>query len=382
MRFHLVSVHKLVVEMDALYIRGMLNNPDVQPNATINQWIATILLFDFKLIHILAEKHHGPDGLSRREPADGKDDDEDDPEDWINHALALGIWVVSWLDSVLTNESVATWMLDTQDEPPPQCSSCLLAKARANSGTNNANADKNDCNSSQHSDSLEHAADKLPSFPSSDGDANNIDSSNSPQEPSADNLPPLEEDADNNPANDTGTNNDIGDEAIDPSDEAPSPFPQHEKTTKADDELMLIHHYLSDPRPLPHLHSNALTRFLRRAAHFSLADGRLWRMQADGQHQLYVVPSLRFSLIRDAHDNLSHKGVYSTRHTLLNRFWWPSLEGDVKWYIGTCHQCQLHQTMQVCILPTVATPVPLFCKAYIDTMFMPLALGFWYIAQA
>ena len=51
--------------MDAQYVRGMLKNPDIQPNATINQWIAAILLFDFNLVHMPAAKHHGPDGLSR-----------------------------------------------------------------------------------------------------------------------------------------------------------------------------------------------------------------------------------------------------------------------------------------------------------------------------
>jgi len=107
MRFHLVSVRNLVVEMDALYIRGMLNNPDVQPNATINCWIAAILLFNFKLIHIPAEKHHGPDGLSQCELADDEVDEDDDPEDWIDHMLALRIWVVSWLDATQTNDSAA-----------------------------------------------------------------------------------------------------------------------------------------------------------------------------------------------------------------------------------------------------------------------------------
>jgi hypothetical protein len=43
----------------------MLNNPDIQPNATINRWIAGILLFDFKLVHVPGATH-GPDGLSRR----------------------------------------------------------------------------------------------------------------------------------------------------------------------------------------------------------------------------------------------------------------------------------------------------------------------------
>ena len=91
LHFHLVGIHNLVVEMDALYIRGMLNNPDLQPNATINRWIAAILLFNFKLVHVPAEKHHGPDGLSRREPVEGEDEDEDDPEDWIDRTLALGL---------------------------------------------------------------------------------------------------------------------------------------------------------------------------------------------------------------------------------------------------------------------------------------------------
>jgi len=39
-----------------------------------------IAQFDFGLIHIPVEKHQGPDGLSRREPIPGEDDNEDDPE--------------------------------------------------------------------------------------------------------------------------------------------------------------------------------------------------------------------------------------------------------------------------------------------------------------
>ena len=67
LRMHIVGVTNLVVEMDAQYVHGMLSNPDVQPNAAINRWIAAILLFDFKLVHVPAKKHHGPDGLSRCE---------------------------------------------------------------------------------------------------------------------------------------------------------------------------------------------------------------------------------------------------------------------------------------------------------------------------
>ena len=62
-RLWIIGVRNLIVEVDAKYIKGMLNNPDIQSNATINQWIAGILLFDFKLIHVPGMTH-GPDGLS------------------------------------------------------------------------------------------------------------------------------------------------------------------------------------------------------------------------------------------------------------------------------------------------------------------------------
>ena len=54
----------------------------------------------------------------------------------------------------------------------------------------------------------------------------------------------------------------------------------------------------------------------------------------------------------------------------------------MKWYINTCHQCQLRQTTKVHIPPTVPIPAPLFRKAYIDTMHMTPAGGFKYIIQA
>ena len=73
-RLFIVGVKNLHVEVDAKYIKGMLNEPDLQPNATINRWIQGILLFDFKLIHVPATQFKGPDALSRRAPQ---------PEDYL-----------------------------------------------------------------------------------------------------------------------------------------------------------------------------------------------------------------------------------------------------------------------------------------------------------
>ncbi|XP_006462350.1 hypothetical protein AGABI2DRAFT_151831 [Agaricus bisporus var. bisporus H97] len=79
----------LVVETDAKYLFGMLNNPGKLPNATVNRWIDYIRTnFQFTLLHKKG-KTFGPDGLSRRkwypgDPIERRFDDvsEDDQEDF------------------------------------------------------------------------------------------------------------------------------------------------------------------------------------------------------------------------------------------------------------------------------------------------------------
>ena len=72
----LIGAKKLVVEVDAQYIKEMLNKPDLHPNAAMNRWIAAILMFDFELVHMPGTKHNGPDGLSRRRVADSEEEEE------------------------------------------------------------------------------------------------------------------------------------------------------------------------------------------------------------------------------------------------------------------------------------------------------------------
>ena len=54
-QLYTIGVKRLVVEMDAKFIKGMINNPMLHPNDTINRWIAAILLFNFELVHVPAE---------------------------------------------------------------------------------------------------------------------------------------------------------------------------------------------------------------------------------------------------------------------------------------------------------------------------------------
>ena len=288
LRLHLIGIRNLVVEMDAVFICGMLNNPDAQPNAVLNRWIAAILLFDFKLVHVPADKHQGPDGLSRREHVEGEDDEEDDPEEWIDKTLGLGIW---------TSSTSAKLTLLIGNAPVSALSSEV------------------DSSDSTHAD-------------------------------------------------------------------APIEFPSSDKSRDAEAEMMKIQHYLDTLRKPLDVAGESWEKFLRKTKRYYLLDGRLWRHNPTGRDQLFISLPHRLATVRAIHDDLGHKGIYSTRRTLLDRFWWPSLDQDVKWYISTCHQCQLRQTTKVCIPPVVPLPAPLFRKAFIDTMHMTPARGFQYIIQA
>jgi transposase InsO family protein len=87
-RLYIIGVKTLHVEVDAKFIAGLLNNPDLQPDMAVNRWIQGILMFHFVLHHVPATKFQGPDALSRR----GKAEDEiavSDDDDWLDQiALA------------------------------------------------------------------------------------------------------------------------------------------------------------------------------------------------------------------------------------------------------------------------------------------------------
>ncbi|KAG6895735.1 hypothetical protein C0992_012950 [Termitomyces sp. T32_za158] len=82
-----LCVHNLIVEVDAWYIQGMLQNPDIQPSASMNQWVVAILMFHFELVHVKGT-FHGPDGLSQQPPQPGdppkETTDNNAFEDWID----------------------------------------------------------------------------------------------------------------------------------------------------------------------------------------------------------------------------------------------------------------------------------------------------------
>lgn len=90
-RLHIIGAKNLVVEVDAKYIKGMLNNPDIMPSASVNRWIAGIKLFTFELRHVPAKDFTGVDGLSRRRRAEDDPAEVEDHDDWIDESYSFAL---------------------------------------------------------------------------------------------------------------------------------------------------------------------------------------------------------------------------------------------------------------------------------------------------
>ena len=125
-----------------------------------------------------------------------------------------------------------------------------------------------------------------------------------------------------------------------------------------------------------------MRKFVRYASNFFLSEGRLFRKHKMGHHQVVPPANTRHELIRQAHDEMGHKGVYTVWSRLTERFWWPHMDRHIKWFVKTCHACQTRSFRKYHIPPIIAEPAPLFRKAYVDTMLMPKAGGYRYIVQA
>lgn len=261
---YIFGVKRLVVEVDARYIKGMINNPDLQPNVTINRWIVGILLFSFKLTHVPTDRHTAPDGLLRQPPAPEDPPWEDDYKEWVDNC---GVFSMEFLNrQVLCNpRTVApTYSFfsvlrspDTADEP--QSSTGIQAP--------------------------------------------------DPIEP--------------------------------PPSEAEPHIPRLEKAHTMDERLEQVRELLMSESHLQALNNQEFEALIHLAMRYFVCKGELWHRECSGQHQIVARMHKRYALLRAAHDDLGHKGVFSVQSHLSVRFWWPTLEQDVKWFVRTCHECQL-----------------------------------------
>ena len=306
-----IGVKKLIVEMDAKFIKGMINNPTLHPNNAVNRWISAILLFDFELVHVPAEKHTGADGLSRRPHAttDPSFETEEELDDWI--------------------DSNSNLFLDIANPPSPYDPAppwnlglgCLTVSVEED----------------------EHLKERPSSTPPA---------SQSESPPPSD-LEPIDIE-----------------------------IPRSPKALLRNAKLLMIRRFLENLERPSDLSDEQYRLFIRQAMGYYAVSGLLFRKNPHGGPQLVPDVSRRSAIIRYAHDALGHKGIFATTRNILIRFWWPYLNNDVRWFIRTCHQCQVCQTKYFHIPPSVPHVPSLFRKAHIDTFLMPKQGSYRYVIHA
>jgi Integrase zinc binding domain len=91
---------------------------------------------------------------------------------------------------------------------------------------------------------------------------------------------------------------------------------------------------------------------------FIVISNQLWCKNPQGQHKMVVPSDQHLFLIASAHNDMGHHRVYATNALLSECYWWPNMSTDIKWYIQTCHICQIRNTQQLLIPPVVAMPAP------------------------
>ena len=296
----IIGIDNFVVEVDAKYIEGMINNPDIQPSVTINRWIAGALLFDFKLRHVSAKDHAPADGLSWRCQSAEDPETVDEADNWIDQVYYFGI----------------------------KCLNCQLMMPSKNSEIGNVVTSPYQTNVQKERQVISPKKIKTSLI------ASTID------------------------------------------------IPQSDKAKVHDQQILEIRKFLQDPVHESQMSDQDFSWFMCLASDFFLLDDQLWKTDRHRKHKLVITKDRRLSIIKQAHNNLGHKRIFTVRLWLAERFWWPSMEDDIKWYIQTCHKCQLHLVKKILIPPTIPTPTGLFCKVYIDTMLMPKVKGYWYIIHA
>ena len=332
----LIGCQKLVVETDVKYIHGMLNHPEMGPNATINRWIEKILMFHFELRHV-AGKSFGPDGLSRRDKQQGDEEyapDEDLAE--MNEPPVLCI--VEGSEPPLEFEKFKE-EIDNRGGYLHQLAKSVSCFA-------------NEVVRAVRQRQLEGRAmlERVVHDSEINGD---VDQEQLLQFVNQLMLPDKAEIS--------------VDESLN--------YPEEQRTKGGklqDEKLPLLKEWLSNPFvKIPGLDDREYRKLVRAATHFFVSeDGRLYRRGLDSAHKLVVEKSQRMYLMRASHDSQGHRGFYATKSLIAERFWWPEMERDISWYCKTCDICQKRQKMLVKIPPIVTHTPSIFQVLHADTMHM------------
>jgi hypothetical protein len=408
------------IEADAKFLLEMLHVPDL-PNAPMTCWLMYIQLFDFDLVHVPAEKHKVPDGLSRRKPSP-LDSDDEDAEAYLDsfigstHVLTCSS-VISTLqcfpDTVTLDQLQDTTLVLDANFFSAFCqmqrriingsgisySSPTIAGKHSYLATipNNVQTsyfDVHPCNTvnernkdatlartllnntgdeiyTGHEFQIRHAWKETEVkcelggevFPFVITEFRRAYMTERTYDDSLDNEGNIVDDRRNY-------------RQIIPTREAISCI-GHIYGVKDDEseiawEDLLI--YLRDKVLPPECTDpSKLKSFMRRSTHFIYHDDRLWKMGGKGKVPRLVITdhARRQSLIAEAHNETGHQGRDATYQHLWDRFYWLNLYDDVAFFVISCIICQLRSARR---LKTAFEPTwnsSILRRFDLDTVYMP-----------
>ena len=120
-------------------------------------------------------------------------------------------------------------------------------------------------------------------------------------------------------------------------------IPRKDNISAEEERIDEVRKWLTTLRRPPHMSDTTFTTFVRYATEFFVDGDRLWKKDHQGRHKLVIDPTHQWKILVGAHDQAGHKGLFATRATILDRFWWPGLQADIHWFVQTCHLCQERQ---------------------------------------
>ena len=338
----LFGVRKLIVETDAKYIKGILENPDMMPTATINRWIDEILMYHFTLRH-KAGATFGPDGLSRRtaqaddpvvEPcSDDEEEPVDLPEFEITDKTELQpLSIEEFVDKIDSQRGYFHGIAKSLDDFAEEIETADLNRAREKEHLKNKLAIAKADMSTEHEQYVQQLVNTL--------------------------TLPLDHDK-----------------------EKEKPYDEEHRSAGAilqDDLMIHIEKWVKDRSYKPEGFKDKQLERLRRLGNgFLLFEGRIYRRGVDSQHRLYVPKSKQTYMMITGHDHNGHRGFFATKALLTKRFWWPEMERDINQFVKTCHPCQERQST-----PTKTHTQSIFEILHADVMHMsPASNGCKYIAH-
>jgi len=127
-----------------------------------------------------------------------------------------------------------------------------------------------------------------------------------------------------------------------------------------------------------HLTKSDFKKFKQKALRMTVRERHLFTLPSGGRPLRRVVddPTQQQEIIRELHDNSGHRGKEGTWRKVWTRYHWKGQYDQIKKYVQSCSECQLHAaaTVQEALWPT-EPPSILFGWVTIDVVHMPPGLN-------